>query len=1579
MKRMALLILTMLIPAPQALLHAEALPLGGTWRFQLDPGNEGQNAGWFKDALKDTIRLPGTTDENHKGPRNTNTNFTQHLSRLYPYYGAAWYQRDVEIPPSWRDKRITLHLERTKMTRVWVDQEEGGSADSLATRQAFDLSRVLTPGRHRLTICVDNKKHPPVSGGHQLSDDTQTDWNGIIGRLELRATDRVWLDTVQVYPDAAARRIAVRVTLGNQSGREVSGTLELAARSWNGNPPASVVAPVSARFEKAPGMVEVDYDLGQDARLWDEFSPVLYKLAVKLRASAGAASFADEYETDFGLRDFAVKGTQFSVNGKIIFLRGKHDACVFPLTGYPPMEVDGWVRVFTIAKAYGLNHYRFHSWCPPEAAFAAADRLGVYLQPELPCAGGDATKPAAVEYMRAEGQRILREFGNHPSFALFALGNEMYGGRDARGTLINEFRHLDDRHLYAQSSNYEFGAPKLADGDEYWTTFRTRHGGEGNVRGSYSHADKPLGHVQIATPATTNDYAQAIGGVSVPVIGHEVGQYQVFPHFEEIPKYTGVLKPWNLEVFRRRLEAKGMLDEDKAFVKASGALAVINYREDVEAALRTKGFGGFQLLDVQDFPGQGTALVGILDAFMDSKGLITPAQWRQFCAPVVTLARFSKYAWSSDETFAGQIQVANYGPSTLTNAVMIWRLQEAHGREVAEGRFAARDIPQGSLTDVGTIHTPLAKAATPTKLQLTLGIEGTEVQNHYDLWVYPARAELAVPAGVTIARSLDEETMKVLADGGRVLLLPDPNRLPDSVEGFFAGDFWCFPMFRGICQNAKVPVAPGTLGILCDPNHPAFAQFPTESHSNWQWWPILMHARAVVLDDTPASYRPLVQVIDNFERNHKLGLIFETRVGPGRLLVCTADLQGQEDQPESRQLLASLLAYAGSAQFHPTSAIPVEKLILPASNEGKVVFADDFETPSAPSPPANWAMWGAQQDKVPANYTRDTAQRHGGQASFRIHHPAKTQGYIVSAPDRAIQPRPGMIYTVSFWARAEKAGKALFQWTAYRSLRPFVDAPSPGSLPCAVDRQWRLYTYPIRAGLDFFAAESRFLLLTFQATSTAAEEQTLWIDDVRVTEQTDPQPVALVNVATIPHAALAHRLQPGDCLDFTVDAANRLRPATRDVGGVSFHRVCGWTGQPYDRKGVYTLRPETEEAIRALQLPMTRFYAVGDEPFGLESALDKVAEVCRRVGVQQDHCVLEFEEQGASRMLSPETWARGVSYSRRQGYRFHHWEIANEPYSSLWGRGGAFPTPEAFIAHFQAVSGAIRHVDPQAQIGMDIDTGNVRWGNYVLQQLAGYYDFVAPHYYCGANVHQLPFEDITLSENYRMLDRALGIQALLRAYNGDRPVYQYDTEWGMICRTTDGKEADYEDRNANVLGTVHRAVRLIYYAREEIVRGASGWQMLSRLDGQGFGILSQDAPDQRFLLYWLYYYFNRHVGQWVLPIDGTAPYHQPRPETGEYGGPLTPVLATLSGDGNEIYLVIANGSWTRAVPCRVKLRGFSAAQARGVVISSDKLEGKPLLKRKEEAVSDLPVATTGEEVNCTLGPHAVAFVTLSRS
>lgn len=646
-----------------------------------------------------------------------------------------------------------------------------------------------------------------------------------------------------------------------------------------------------------------------------------------------------------------------------------------------------------------------------------------------------------------------------------------------------------------------------------------------------------------------------------------------------------------------------------------------------------------------------------------------------------------------------------------------------------------------------------------------------------------------------------------------------------------------------------------------------------------------------------------------------------------------------------------------------------------------LVYNGGFEIASAESPPPGWAMWGEEAWKVPANYVLDTAAPHSGKACLRIHHPAGTDGYIVSSPEHAIRSRRGMMYSISFWARADRAGLSTFGITAYATISPFVDAPSPGEFPIVLGEGWKQYQFSLYEGWDFFADRSRYLLLTFRATRERGEERTLWVDEVVVTEVPSPRKGRLIDEVALTYTPLQHRLRPGATLDITVDAHKPLRRATQDAGGVSFHRVCGWTGQPYDGKGNYTLAPELEQAIRDLHLPMTRFYGVGDEPFPVEDSIDKVEAVCRRVGIPLDHVVLELETQAATSKLAPEVWARAVRHSVSKGYGFRYWEIANEPY--LMPEGTAFPTPQSYIDHFIDVSRAIRAVQPSAQIGLAIDPESQPWGSGVLRQCAGHYDFVVGHYYSGIDrLEERGLEVPVLAANYQKLDLILRTNALIRAYNPGRNVYQYDTEWGMISSGPHGEVADAVDRNANIVGTIHRAVRLIYYAREDILRGASGWEMLSRSSEQGFGILSPDAPDKRFMLYWLYYYFSRHLGEWALDMEGVAPYYTPSAAGGlserpaDYAGPMTPALVTLSKDRKSLYLVVANGSWDRAVPCSLTVRDFVPSRAVGTVLSSSDLDGKPLLERKEDAIADLPVSLAGSRVTCTIPAHSVVFLTL---
>lgn len=649
---------------------------------------------------------------------------------------------------------------------------------------------------------------------------------------------------------------------------------------------------------------------------------------------------------------------------------------------------------------------------------------------------------------------------------------------------------------------------------------------------------------------------------------------------------------------------------------------------------------------------------------------------------------------------------------------------------------------------------------------------------------------------------------------------------------------------------------------------------------------------------------------------------------------------------------------------------------LPATN---LIYDGDFEQTANTSPPPGWTMWGADQWKIPANYTRDTQTAHGGTASFRIIHPAGTGGYVVTDPSHALRPERGRRYTVSFWARSDRNGHAAFGLTAYESLQPFRDAPSPGSATLDVGPDWKRYEFSYDEGWDFFADRSRYLLLTFHAATETTEERTLWIDDVSVTSRPSPRAGRLVDDSTLTYPPLSHRLRPGATLDFTLDPTRVLRPTATEVGGVSFHRVAGWTGQPYDRQGRYTLLPKLETAIRDMRLPMTRLYGVGDEPFPLEQALDRAHDLIRRVGTPEDHAVLEFETQSADTKLSPDVWVRGVRYSRSKGYQFRFWEVSNEFFSSLWGEGKAFPTPDSYVAHFNAVSQAVRAADPQGRIGVSVDPENTKFGNAILKETAGRYDFVVGHYYDHGDVYKRPFEEIVLGDNYRILDTILRTNALIKAYNPHQDVFQYDTEWGLSGNPPDGRPSDYEVRNANIYGVLHRAVRLIYYAREGMLRGASGWQMLSDPDGPGFGILSQKTPDKRFMLYWLYYYFNRNIGPDVLATLGTAPFYTPPPgsaDAARESGPLTPVLATRSRDKKTVFVMLANGSWDRSIPCRIHLRRWGTGPITGLRLSDSNPDGNPLLNRKEDFVSDFPVSIAHGEIACTLPPHSVVFLTL---
>lgn len=881
-----------------------------------------QLAGEWESSLG-TCHLPGTTDENRLGERNRDTLVTYQLTRLYPYSGKVIYTREINIPESFRGKKLFLMMERTKPSTVWVDGDSIGSYGHLYAPHRYELP-ALAVGKHQLKIRIDNSPTSvpkEIQGSHAWTDATQTNWNGILGEFYIEAVPVSYIRSVQVYPEVDKKQALVIVEVdADKDGKAI---LDVDGYAWNTSE-THTLSPqqLAVRLKKGRNRIDLPVNMGDKPLLWSEFHPALYKLNITLHAGKNR----DSRMVDFGMRKFEVEGTQFVINGYKTFLRGKHDACVFPLTGYGPMDVASWQRVFRIAKQYGINHYRCHSFTPPRAALEAADIEGIYYQIELPLWGYIKRENTVLnDFLKREGAMLLEHFGNHPSFMMLGLGNELDVEIDVVREWLDDFRNRDNRHLYCFGSNNNLGWKGPQDGEDFFVTCRVG-GGDGyttHVRTSFAYVDAEKGGILNNTrPATDKDYSGAIAHCPRPVVGHENCQFQIYPDYGQIEKYTGVLHPYNLEIFRDRLKENHLSSQAKTFHQATGHFSIECYKADMEYAFRTPGFGGFQLLDLQDYPGQGSALVGILDAFMDSKGIVAPETFYGFCAPLVPLALMKDYCWLNTQPLHIDIALSNYVEGDWNEPVR-WSLASDNGGWKREGQLSA-SVPQGEVGRVGSIE--LSLSAIKEARRLTLTLFTGEYRNYYHLWVYPDEsAESEVSVYVT--SRLDGDLKKKLENGASVLFIPEHDSiLVQSVSGMFTPDYWNFSMFKTISENAGKEVSSGTLSILTDPMHPLLKYFPTENHSDWQWWSITRNSRPMILNATRGEYRPLIQVVDNIERNHKLGLVFEFAVGKGKLLVCMTNLRAIADMPEGRQFRTSLLRYVKSDAFRPVEQLTWEEL-----------------------------------------------------------------------------------------------------------------------------------------------------------------------------------------------------------------------------------------------------------------------------------------------------------------------------------------------------------------------------------------------------------------------------------------------------------------------------------------------------------------------------------------------------------------------------------------------------------------------------------------------------------------------------
>lgn len=918
---------------------AQEISLAGKWDFQIDRNDVGKSEKWyFKKDFDDTIELPGSMPQRLKGDdisvdtkwvgslydssffynpylkkyRNPGKDMklTFFLTPDKHYVGVAWYKKVVKIKKE-KNTTYAVFFERPHIeTTLYVNGKEVGMRNSLTTAHQYEVTDFLKNGENEIVVRIDNRIETVQVGqdSHSVTDQTQGDWNGIVGRMELQVRHQVHFYDVQLFPDVDNHNVLVKAQIVGKSKKKIFVNAETKVGDSRFSQKTTSQALVGDTTK-----VELTVPMGNDFVCWDEFTPVRYIMNLSLSEDGKEATALDSKDISFGMRKFEIRGRMFYINNHQIQLRGTVENCDFPLTGYAPMNVEDWVRVFKRCREYGLNHMRFHSNCPPEAAFEAADIVGFYLQPEGPSWPNHGVRLGYGDfidtYLMAETQRMTKEYGNHPSFCMLSCGNEPAGRWvEWVGKFVDYWKQTDTRRVYTGAS----------------------------VGGGWAWQPKSQYHVKAGArglnwgraPQSTDDYTANItryngkdvpGGVDIhePFVSHETGQWCAFPNFDETVKYTGVNKARNFEVFKDILYDNGMGGMEKKFLMASGKLQALCYKYEIERTMRTPDYAGFQLLSINDYSGQGTALVGVTDVFFDDKPYMTAQLFRRFCSPVVPLAKIKKFTYQNNEEFQADILLNQFESVPLKDVTVTTTIKGTHDEFQSKSTSYA-EIPIGQNFSLGGVSFNLSMIKIPTKMTLEVKVEAKDSDgkikeigfNDWNFWVYPKTVN-EEKNNVWISDTYDEKVKEVLAQGGKVLLTAAGKiTYGKEVVQQFTPVFWNTSWFK--------MRPPHTTGIYVENTHSVFELFPTDYHSDLQWWELVNKVQVMQFTEFPKDFQPIVQSIDTWFLSRKIGMLFEANVGGGKLMMTTMDITNNLDNRiVARQMRASILRYMNSEKFKP--------------------------------------------------------------------------------------------------------------------------------------------------------------------------------------------------------------------------------------------------------------------------------------------------------------------------------------------------------------------------------------------------------------------------------------------------------------------------------------------------------------------------------------------------------------------------------------------------------------------------------------------------------------------------------------
>lgn len=717
-------------------------------------------------------------------------------------------------------------------------------------------------------------------------------------------------------------------------------------------------------------------------------------------------------------RHMEMRDGKFYVDGKPEYFRATHFGGEYPITGYPSADKAWWQRMMRIIKEWGLNAIRCHSYCPPEIAFQVADEEDIFLLVECGMWNHfQDGEPGALmlEILRKETRRILEQFGHHPSFAFFSPTNEPSGyWYDVLRNWVAESKTYDKelgyegRRLYTAQSGWFFEvAPSEITGADYIYFHRSAYG------------PYPGGKIRGDDGWRGGNYSPSLEDCKLPVVCHELGQWCAYPDFRVIDKFTGYLQPSNYKVFKAQAEKQGVLPLMDDFVYCSGRNQLRLYKEELEANYRTPEISGFELLDLHDYLGQGTALVGFLDPFWDNKGYATPEEFNEFCGETVLLARIPTYVWRNSQTAEIPVEISHFGKADLRNVAVKWTLT-VDDMVMQSGVLSGEVVLTGQNTQLGTVTLDFREIHNNCKAVLILSMQDTDlesvVQNHWDLYVFREDVFSSnVHSNEQVLYTRDwQEAEAALKRGERVVYNPWLSDL----------DYECPALsMKNVYWNSQMgPTWGRNLGLVVEETHPIFRDFPTERSGGWQWEDILDFGRGFHMKGLE-QVQPIVRVIDDWNRSLPLAMLFEAKVGDGSLLVVTADLDGEvAERPAAYHLKQAIMKYVAGTEFCPQTKVSgdaISEKLFPVRRMEALAEVCQLEedvqvkTPEAIFSADPQTSVRIEKDGFPVSFVLD------------MKHEVEAEGFLY-LPEQRDRAHEGFLkdYCIDYWAEESKAWKS---------------------------------------------------------------------------------------------------------------------------------------------------------------------------------------------------------------------------------------------------------------------------------------------------------------------------------------------------------------------------------------------------------------------------------------------------------------------------------------------------------------------------------------------------------------------------